>query len=308
MTAELETLLDVTLPSSRGPRRLELRMPPTLLLSAAFSEEDLPLDENWLALLLPNLALTFIRRVDGVRLRWDGLDDLVADAELMRGLLAHLKMVIEMLRERGHIFVRCPGCQTWETEVSFQAYALTIACPWPSAFEGPFFKLPALSSRTLLGSARAPLPRASQIRFELPSARLGLAAPFQGGVLGEVLHQPEEYQPTPRLVLEDDDEDEDGDGDEDEDGDEDDLSRVKPLRRGPGWRALLRLSRAIDPPVSLEVLEQLPAIDFFFLDLLHFLVADAPVRADTPGKISCPSCGTVFLPVRPDPIVPVRRG
>jgi hypothetical protein len=285
MSTELKSLLNFTLSSSTGPRAVELHIPTTLRVSGLFHEEDVVRDAHRLSMWLPNLALVFVASVDGKPLRFDQVETMLADVDFARGLLVRIRTLIDTLRERGKIYVLCPGCRRWETEVPITAYALGIAAPVPSAFEGPFLATPTLGSTTLNAAERPPLPTAAQVRFELPNAHLGLSAPFRGGILEEVQPQPEELQLEPDFVFDDED-----------DFDEDNPAYV-PNRSGPGWRALLRLSRAIQPPVSLETLEQLPAVDFFFLELMHYLVFVAPVRPDTVGLIRCDFCGARFLPI-----------
>lgn len=133
MPPELQALLRVTLPSSRGPRELDLRMPPINAVTYSFHDEDVVMDEHNVARWLPSLSLTFIRTVDGARVRWDNVEDVAADSVLMRAFLTHLKAMIDRLRERGRVFALCPGCKTAEIEVPFVAYALMIASPVKAA-------------------------------------------------------------------------------------------------------------------------------------------------------------------------------
>lgn len=174
--------------------------------------------------------------------------------------------------------------------MTVMGYALTISHPIPSTFDGPFLAVPWVGTRALRGlGGRVPFPRCARIRFEVPSGRLA-------GALGEIEHQEEEFQPRAPTQFNDDDDDDENFDEEAEDDD----TTWPPDRNGPGWVALLRLSRAIEPPVTIEQLEALPATDFFFLDLLHFLIAKAPVKPRTAGLLTCPTCQAHFLPVRPD--------
>jgi hypothetical protein len=235
------------------------------------------------------MLLTFVASVDGEPLRPDIVDVVAGNAELVRAILFGLRTLFDTYRERGKIYVTCPGCRTWETEVPITAYALTIAAPIPSTFDGPFLTSPHLGARTLLGYPRAALPRTERVRLELPSAALDLPAPIREAVLGQVNYQPEES------IDEVDDEDDHDDESEEEVTDD----NIRPNRSGAGWRAVIRLSRALEPPLSVEDTEKLSSIDFFFLDLVHYLVALAPVRDDSAGVIKCQRCSTRFLPVRP---------
>jgi len=287
MNGELKSLLRFTVRSTAGQRAIELRMPTMLRVSGLLHEEDVARDAHRLSMWLPNLVLVFVDRIDGEPLRFDQVEPLLHDAELARGLLIRIRTLLDTLRERGKIFVLCPGCQTWETDVPITAYALAISAPIPSTFDGPFLATPMLGKRENNSSERPQSPCTTRVRFELPSAHLDLSAPIRSGVLTGVNVQPEEFEPPPALSYDDDDDETDQDDE-----------RYEPNREGPGWRALLRLSRALEPSVSIEQLEQLPAVDFFFFDLLFYLTGIAPVGSDTPGRIECPNCGTKFLPVR----------
>jgi hypothetical protein len=66
---------------------------------------------------------------------------------------------------------------------------------------------------------------------------------------------------------------------------------------GPGYRAILRLVRALQPSHAAPELETMPAVDFFFYDLAYYLTHLAPVPTETPGRLKCKRCATEFLPV-----------
>jgi hypothetical protein len=270
MSGERDALLRFTLASASGPKSVELRIPAMAGVHPLVLEAGAR-DAPTLGETLPLLALQFVAQLDGAPLDLDRADAIARDAELMRGLLVRIRTLLETLRERGGVFVLCPRCGRWEAEVSMTALALTIATPLRSVFDGPFLALPALSLPPVT-PARPNLERTARIRFELPSSRLGLGGPLSGGTLDEARFEPEEDVSS---------------------HDEAGWSRT-----GPGWRALARLSRAIQPSISAEQAEALPAIDFFFLDLLHDIAFRAPVRPDTAGRVRCESCASDFLPVR----------
>jgi hypothetical protein len=242
-------------------------------------------------------VVSFVVAIDGRPMRWDWADDVVADAELIGAIVAGIRALLDTLRERGKVFVQCPGCRAWEVEVPFTAYALTIAAPIPSTLDGSRI-FPHLGATVMRGLPRAQLPRTPRVRCVLPSAVLGLISPLEGAVLNRA-----EYLPPDEDGVDDDDDNDDGDDDDDDDENEEELTdeNIRPNRSGAGWRAVRRLSRALEPALSIEDTERLPAIDFFFLDLVYYLIAFAPVRADTAGKITCRTCSTVFLPVLPEP-------
>jgi hypothetical protein len=271
-------------------RAVELRIPSLRRISGMLQEaQDLPFRIDDLARSSWSLAMHFVAAVDARPMRWDLANSLVADAELIHEIFARIRTLLDTLRERGKVFVQCPGCRAWEVEVPFTAYALTIAEPIPSAFDG-YDLVPHLGAGMMRGSWRAKLPRTPRVRCVLPSSVLGLPSPIKGAVLNRANYHPDEKDEE---VIDDDDDDEN----------EEDLTdeNIRPNRSGAGWRAVVRLSRALEPALSIEDTERLPAIDFFFLDLVYYLIAFAPVRADTAGKITCGTCSTVFLPVLPEP-------
>ncbi len=291
MNAGLARHLNVTIPTPTGGRRFRLKIPPILHVSGILRDDGLPYDEkrSWRAVDL--VVWTFVDQIDDEPLSVDTVDALVADRTVIAELLAHVRDLIDTFRERGKVYALCPGCRTWEPEITFTSYALIVKDGIPSSFRGPYLAPTTLASETLLadGPRLVALPRAARIRFELPSKFLDLPAPIDGGVLGLVAYQDGE------------------DGNEDDDESDDDVDEddpdppYKPTRNGPGYRALIRLAHAIEPAVTVEQLEALPCLDLFFLDLVHHLTVQAAVAADRPGALTCPTCATKFLPVASRP-------
>ena len=296
MTPDLAGALVLELPSSAGPRRVELRIPSVLRTSGMLFDDALPYNEQRSWSWVPGLVFEFLHRIDGERPTNPEADALALDRTFAVPFLAHVRDLIDTFRERGKVYAVCPGCRTWEPEITFTAYALLVKDGIPSSFQGPYLAPTTLASKTLLadGHRLVALPRAARIRFELPSRFLDLPASIDGGILGLVVHQ------------EADDGDDDDDDDDDEIDEDDPDPPYKPTRNGPGFRALFRLAHAIEPAVTVEQLEALPCLDLFFLDLVHHLTVQAAVAADTPGALTCPTCATKFLPVatRPGERVP----
>ncbi len=293
MNADLARRLDVTIPTPTGGRRFRLKIPSVLHVSGMLHDDGLPYDEkrSWSAVDL--VVWTFVDRIDDEPLSFDAVDALVADRAVIAELLAHIRDLVDTYRERGKVYALCPGCRTWEPEITFTAYALIVKDGLLSSFQGPYLAPTTLASKTLLADGRrlVALPRAARIRVELPSKFLDLPAPFEGGTLGPLRHQ----------------RDENGVADDDDDDDDAPDAPYKPTRNGPGYRALFRLSHAIDPAVTVEQLEALPCLDLFFLDLVHHLTVQAAVAADSPGALTCPTCATKFLPVAARPGERVMR-
>src|SRR5262249_23123868 len=150
MNAELESLLSVTLPSSAGPRDIRLKIPPMCHVHLLISD-PVARDAAALGRKLPLMAMEFVASVDGKPLELPEANELAKDAELMRGMLLRIRTMLDTLREKGSVFVLCPGCRKWETEVSFTDYALTIAAPLPSTFDGPFLALPSSAGNLVAG-------------------------------------------------------------------------------------------------------------------------------------------------------------
>jgi hypothetical protein len=223
----------------------------------------------------PLILLHFVAKVDGAAMDLDKADALATDADVVRVVLGRVRVLLESRREKGRIYLLCPGCHNWEIEVPVDAYALAIAAPIPSVFDGPYLRIPSLAGTLEPGERPAGMLRAAMVSVALPSALAGTPGPVRRGTLVAVRGEPDDYVEVP----------EDAD-------DEFEFSHC-----GPGWRALLRLSRALQPSHDTSVLEQMPAVDFFFLDLAYYLTRLAPIRADTPGRLRCPRCATEFLPV-----------
>jgi hypothetical protein len=269
MSRDLGELLRFDVTSGSGPRAVDLRVPAMKGVHPLILEKSAR-DAAGLAATLPLLALQFVSRVDGAALDLDAADTLASDAVFTRALLVRIRTLLETLRERGGVYGLCPRCGTWETEIGMTALALTIASPLPGVFDGPFLAFPSLLSPAAAGP-RPDIACAARMRFELPSARLGLEAPISGGTFDDGVSDEEPREVAPE---------------------------TDPSRTGPGWQALTRLARAISPSLSLGAAESLPAVDFYFLDLLHYIAYRAPVAPDTAGRLRCPICRTEFLPVR----------
>lgn len=258
-------------------RSLELRIPemegihPLILDPAARNPENL-------GATLPLFLLQFVVSADGAPLDLARATRLAADAALMRGVLDRVRSILETLRARGAFFALCPSCGRREVEMPLPDLVRATVGAEPRVFDGPFLALPVLSGE-LAEPARsaASASRAARIRVETPSMRLGISSPVHSTALARVFDLPEDHPTAP---------------DDEEEEEEFEFSHL-----GPGWRALLRLSRAVEPTTTAEVLEGLPVIDFFFLDLAYQLRYLAPLGSSAPARLRCPDCGTEFVPV-----------
>lgn len=281
MRPELERWLRLELPTREGVRSVELRVP-RMADVADLLGEDGERHVHVVAAWLPGFIQEMVHSVGAQAMSFELADQLAGDPDFARGLVRHTRTMLDTLRERGQVLALCPRCGLWEAELSIQAYALVAADPLPSAFDGPVWRSPWMGTPSLPGAPRPHLPRAAAIRVVMPSAGLGLPGSLTQATLGEIRPQPEEHgSPRP--------------GDDDYDLDH--------ARTGPGWRALLRLARALVPALDSEAADGLPLLDFLFLDLVHYLVDRAPVRPNSQAMVACPRCDMRFLPVRRDLIL-----
>lgn len=228
-----------------------------------------------LARVLPLMLLDHVVAVDDTPLDLRRADELATDAPLVQAIMSRVKQLFEERRKAGVILLLCPGCFNSEIEVTVDAYALALAAPIPSLFDGPFLEVPWLADALGYGVRPAGLQRAASVRVAVPSSCAGRPGQVTGGTLVHIEDEPGDHIKPP-----------------DEYDEDFDFSHC-----GPGYRALLRLVRALEPRHPVEVLEQMPAVDFFFLDLAYYLTHLARIRADTPGRVRCNRCATEFLPV-----------
>ena len=278
MSPELERWLRLELPTRAGARSVELRVP-QMAAVADLLGEDGARHVHGVAAWLPGFIQEMVHSVGAQAMSFELADQLAGEPDFARGLVRHTRTMLDTLRERGQVHALCPRCGLWEAELSIQAYALVVTDPLPSTFDGPVWRSPWMGTPCLLGPQRPPLPRAAAIRVVMPGARLSLPGSVAQATLSEIRPQPEEHESAQP-------------GEEDYDLDQ--------ARSGPGWRALLRLARALVPALDSEAADGLPLLDFLFIDLVHYLVDRAPVRPDSRAAVTCPRCEMRFLPVRRD--------
>ena len=257
-------------------RAVELQMPRMADVADLLGEDTAP-DAQVVAAWVPGFIQEMVCTVGPERMDFEQAERHAGDTDFVRALLLHTRSMLDTLRERGEIHALCPRCGLWEAQVLVQGYALLLAKPLPSTFDGPLWRSPWLGSVDLSAEPRPPLPRAARFRVIMPSALLGTAGPMAQAELGEIHAQPEEWlaaQP--------------GEAGYD----------LEEARSGAGWRALLRLGRALRPAPPSAALDDMPLLDFLFLDLVHYLVDRAEVPASVGGIVECPRCSMRFLPLR----------
>jgi hypothetical protein len=287
---QLDTLLNVRVPLDDAKRAVRLRVPPAVDLLTLILEPKVRTPER-LAVLVPSELKRLMESVDGqpatIELARAFARDMVATVEL----LTARKRLLEVLSEEGAVYATCPHCLAWEAELSVVALTVALqAGPWPIIEDGAVLGVPALADPLPRGTRPATPPAAARIRFVPPSHVLGLPAEITGGVLGDADAEQD------RLVREawsrwapPDDERAPG--------------RTQWRHDVPGFRAMLRLAVALtsvegtSEPISPALVERMPAVDFYFLDTLHYVTHNVDVGPQTHAAITCEKCGARFLPV-----------
>jgi hypothetical protein len=236
------------------------------------------------------LALAYeIASFDGKDMRLDTADRITADPQAHAAILVKRNALVERGRAAGVAWATCPHCKAAEVRLGLIGYATRIGAlpPEPVAADPAFLLPPSLSLDHAPGRLPAAAATAAKIRFELPSAAIGMGrvALPAAGQLGTIDPKREaaawQRWATDQSNWRDD--------------------RVWWTRDNACFRAALALSVGIerlDPggrPTP-EKIARMPVIDVYFLDALYFLThfADVPEHAiaDT-----CPSCQGQFFPV-----------
>jgi hypothetical protein len=162
---------------------------------------------------------------------------------------------------------------------------VAIGGTWELYDQEMFQAVPSLAEPRERGLRPAGVLSAAQIRFTLPSVRLGLQSTIRSGTLqgideGHVQALYQRFAPEGQLPPE---------GLEHRDPD------------FPAFRATLRALAALSSLDGADLsrgpgsLEQLPACDFLFLDNLYFVLHDLPVGPR--AIVTCERCAARFVPV-----------
>jgi hypothetical protein len=283
--AELRQLLRTELPGRARPRPVELRLPSARDVLYLILEGDS--DENQ-ALSLAVEAVHLVRSIDGRPMVLDEARKLVRDPAPAGALFAARNLLYETLSEQGSVFCLCPHCRDWEAELSVLALGLALRTTlWPIVEARLFLKPPALSRHLPAGSRPSGVAVCARLRYQAPSATLGLTPRLAAGPLGDV-DAGREAAAWRRLDVDPADDHEDWSPD------------------NPGFRTLLRLAlalRADDDGLAemVEILERLLVVDVFFLDNVYYLTHFVPVpEPPDEALLTCPRCGGAFLPVVAD--------
>jgi hypothetical protein len=249
---------------------------------------------------LPLLFKKMVASVNGAPVTLGHADAWAASPEVVGTLLPRLRELLETWREDGIAWAQCPACRQWEAELTMPGLVTALAAGMPPLFDEPFLAIPSLAQPLRRGWRPTGLLLTSRLRAALPSACHALDAPFHETTLadiepGEALGTPAGAAPLlpgPRETMA--------------------WARWAPddTPRRPGfehWRrelpafhAVLRLALAVDP-VGVgdpELVERLPAIDFYYLDALYWLTHAVDVRDPLRAAVRCEVCSATFLPVR----------
>jgi hypothetical protein len=267
-------------------RQVELRVPRYGELFALILEPQHRTPERT-SVMFPAEFKRLIKSIDGEPPSIEQARALYANAQAAGEIVAARNRLYETLSEQGRVFAQCPNCLNWEAEVSILALTTALqAGPWPIVDQRMYLAVPALGqhlprtvrSRTVSGPA--------SIRFELPSKIVGLPAPVSFGIIGNADRNDGslEMAAWDRWV---------------------NAEPNKPGREQwrddiPGFRAALRLAVALERldrfpgEITPEIVLEMPAVDFYFLDNLHYLAYNADVPDQTRITVNCERCKQPF--------------
>jgi hypothetical protein len=269
---------------SSGARQhhLQLRVPSVAEVIPLIVDPDLRgsgLVETSLVLELQALIGT----LDGESPSESQLEAIVKSPESLGTVLHVRKALYNFLAEQGRALAYCPYCSDKPVELDLLFYWMALRLPpWDFFDRGVMMHSPSLASALPSGRRPASPSCASHLGFRYPSE-----PPIQGFLLSlqtsESLAQEEEAW---RRWVPDNVEPED--------------EQAHWRRNSSAFRAILRLSLAISPPLTPRDVDQMPLGVFLFLDLLHFATNNVDVTAANLLQVKCPSCQRHFLPVLPN--------
>ncbi|MDB4930127.1 MAG: hypothetical protein JWM10_2611 [Myxococcaceae bacterium] len=283
----LDRLFDASIPVQGEERPALLCVPETRWIHPLIRTPETRTDDRDLGLALQ--LLRFVKALDGEPMTLGRARALVADpAALMRAVDLRNRL-FESLVDAGVARASCPSCGNEAELVLSDLLSLLRAERWPIADDRIYLAVPSLAHVWARGRRPVGVAVASGVRFVLPSARVGLATVATGGLLGKL---------------------------ETEEGIQRELAAWKqwapwfqaPIekahwdRKLSGFRAVLRASAAvlsldgIEGPVTPEVIEAMPVVDWYYLNQLYHLTRVVNVPGDATPAL-CQGCGAKFLPV-----------
>ena len=201
---------------------------------------------------------------------------IVEDPERLGALLHVRNSVYDHLALEGRVLARCPRCDDGRAELDLTFYWLALRLPpWTFADQGVLLKPPLLASPLPSGSRPEGWPRAKGFDVFHPYAPDLRALRSLQTLEARVREQEGWLLWAPE-------------GDHPPEGREH-------WRRSPAFSAILRLAVALE--TTPDVVDDMSIGAFFFLDLLHFALANANVAAPERAAVRCPACDGRFLPV-----------
>jgi hypothetical protein len=280
---------DFALPLAGSIRRASLRMPQLeemLLFWLPASTQD----ASRAAVLFPAEIERVLDTLDGHSVDIATARSIFADPAAFAAYLQARNLLLEAGNDSGVLFAQCPHCRQWEADLTPLALAVGLHCAfWPTVEANRFLSVPALASDLMRPQRPGADVLTSRLRFELPSARLGLEAPIRGGAFstdGVDARAAAFDAQREALRRSGDDAYDDWDGE------------------FAGARALVRLCAVLADldgdagKVSLERIAALALSDFIFVDNAYYLTHHLAVPDDSPLRLTCPRCSGRFVPVQ----------
>ncbi|PVM88450.1 hypothetical protein DDF62_14750 [Caulobacter radicis] len=201
---------------------------------------------------------------------------IVEDPERLGALLHVRNTVYDHLALEGRVLALCPHCDHGRAELDLTFYWLALRLPpWTFTDQGVLLKPPLLASPLPSGGRPEGWPRARGFDVFHPDAP-GLRALRSLQTPDARVREEEGW----RLWAPESDHPPEG---------------REHRRRSPAFLAILRLAVALE--TTPDVVDGMSVGAFFFLDLLHFALANADVAAPERAAVRCPACDGRFLPV-----------
>jgi hypothetical protein len=107
-------------------------------------------------------------------------------ATLAGALLAARRRLYEGLREEGRADFQCPSCGAFTEDITVPALVVALGGGLPRVFDGDHLEMPSQASVGPVGARPSSLKVAAAVRFNLPSARIGLPSLIGSGTLGDI--------------------------------------------------------------------------------------------------------------------------
>jgi hypothetical protein len=227
--------------------------------------------------------------VDGGVMKRDMLERIVDSVEALSAILHKRNDFYEWARQEGRLFARCPHCRERAPDWSIKGLSIPLRHAAPDLFrpDGVFLAVPALARPCSPGKRPGGVPTAAELRFELPSHRLGLGHGdrARGGTFAPIDIARERAQWEAWLPP----------------GIDDAVGRSWWRKDDLGFRTILRVASAIEsldrggPPTPVTLVDW-PAIDLLFVSSLGVLTHFVDVPPGSTLIYTCP-CGGRFLPL-----------